>query len=160
VCLAWLAASLAASFPPAPRPPALWTGQWEIVADPLTARGLAGLPDSLCGSACTIRETRRGFSIDRTSVFDLALPGELISGRTGLTPAGTSQWQVSRTADALTVTGFDPATSDRAQKTDTRYVLAVRGEFLHVEMTRLTGAGDAPLTFTLLYRRAFAPPDR
>jgi hypothetical protein len=164
VCLAWLAASLASSFAPAPAPaPAsrslpLWTGQWEIVADPLTARGLAGLPDSICGSACTIRETKRGLSIDRLSVFDLALPGELIPGQPGQAAAGSSGWQVTRTADALTVTGFDPATGDGSQHPATRYVLAVRGEFLQVEMTRLTGT--APPTFTPLYRRAYTQPDR
>ena len=161
VCLAWLAASLASSFAPAPahRSFPLWTGQWEIVADPLTARGLAGLPDSICGSACTIRETKRGLSIDRLSVFDLALPGELIPGQPGQAPAGGLGWQVTRSADALTVTGFDPATGDGAQNVATRYVLAVRGEFLQVEMTRLEGADIAP-TFTLLYRRAYSQPDR
>jgi len=162
VCLAWLAASLASSFAPAPAPASpslpLWTGQWEILADPLTARGLAGLPDSICGSACTIRETHRGFSIDRRSVFDLALPGELIPGQPGQAPARTSDWQAMRTADTLTVTGFDPSTGDGSQHPATRYVLAVRGEFLQVEMTRL--AEGAPPTFTLLYRRAYTQPNR
>ena len=160
VYMAWLAASLASSFAAAPASRSLpqWTGQWEIVADPLTARGLAGLPDSICGSACTIRETTRGLSIDRLSVFDLALPEELISGQPGQAPAGTSEWQVLRTADAVTVTGFDPATGDGAQRPATRYVLGVRGDFLQVEMTRLTGT--APPTFTLLYRRAYTQPNR
>ena len=157
VCLAWLA-SLAASFAPAtPRALPVWTGQWEIVADPLTARGLSGLPDSICGSGCTIRETRRGLSIDRVSIFDSALPAELIPSEPASMPAGVAGWQVRRTADALTITGFDPSTGDRAQNGATRYVLAVRGEFLQVEMTRLTGAQP---TFTLLYRRAYTPPDR
>jgi hypothetical protein len=153
---AWFAVCLAASVAPTRQPAPAWAGQWEIVADPVTAHGLAGLPDSICGSGCTLRETRRGMAIDRASIFDLGLPAELIPIPKA-SVAGRAGWQLSRTADALTITGSDPSTGAGPA---TRYVLSVRGEFLHVDMTRLTGAGSAPPTFTLLYRRTYLQQDR
>ena len=153
---AWFAVGLAASVAPAYQPAPAWAGRWEIVADPFTAHGLAGLPDSICGSGCTLRETRRGMAIERASIFDLALPDELIPNWLEPARRRSTGWQFSRTADALTITGYDPATGRGARGPATRYVLAVRGEFLHVNMTRLF-AGEP--TVTLVYRRAYAQPD-
>ena len=159
VYTAWFAVCLAASVAPTLKPAPAWAGQWEIVADPLTAHGLGGLPDSICGSGCTLRETPRGMAIERASIFDLGLPAELIPNPKS-SAAGPAAWQLSRTADALTITGSDPSTGAGPGGPATRYVLSVRGEFLHVDMTRLTDGGSAPPTFTLLYRRAYSQPDR
>ena len=156
---AWFAVCLAASVAPNRAPAPIWAGQWEIVADPVTAHGLAGLPDSICGSGCTLRETRRGMAIERASIFDLGLPAELIPLPKS-SVAGPAGWQLSRTADALTITGSDPSTGGGPGGPVTRYVLSVRGEFLHVDMTRLTGTGSTQPTFTLLYRRAYSQLDR
>ena len=148
----WLVAALTSSHPGSASTPA-WTGQWEIVADPLTAYGLAGLPDSICGSDCTIRDTWRGVSIDRTSIFELTLPDVLSPASTGRPAPAGAGWTIARSGDVLTITGAD-GSAGAAPGAQTRYILSLRGEFLQVEMTQL-GFVEPPPPVTLLYRRVY-----
>ena len=145
VVAVWLLGALSASVS---SPAAVWTGRWEIVADPYTAHGLAGMPDSICGASCTIRDTWRGVSIDRVSVFDLGLPEVMRPD------SGNGDWKVTRSGDALTITGKPPAGALAASAGVTRYELSLQGELLRVQMTPAFGSAGGP-TYALFYRKTY-----
>ena len=153
VVAAWLAGALAASSH-SPATTAL-SGQWEIVADPFTAHGLAGLPDSICGSTCTIRDTGAAVSIDRVSMFDLRLPDFLVPERSR-SNGSVAAWQITRTAETVTITGANRDAGATGGDARTRYVLSRRGEFLQVAITRLAEGEVSSPTFSLVYRRAYS----
>ena len=158
VVAVWLAGALTASVSsPAP----VWTGRWEIVADPYTAHGLAGLPDSICGASCTIRDTWRGIAIDRVSIFDLGLPDVLAVDQppraSTLTTTGGSGWRASRTATALTIVGPDRTIGHVPDNAEVRFVLSRQDDLLKVEMTRyLEGQLATASSVAVMYRRSFA----
>lgn len=156
VVAVWLVGALSASVSsPAP----VWTGRWEIVADPYTAHGLAGIPDSICGASCTIRDTWRGVSIDRVSVFDLGLPEVLPLDQAPAVPALTrpagAAWRASRRGNVLTIVGPDRTIGQLPDEAEVRFVLTLEDDLLKVEMTRHVEGQPAPRPVAVMYRRSF-----
>ncbi len=157
VVAVWLAGALAASVStPAP----VWTGRWEIVADPYTAHGLAGLPDSICGASCTIRDTWRGVAIDRVSIFDLGLPEVLRLDQSQdlatRSRTGGSVWRASRSDTGLTIVGPDRTIGQARDNAEVRFVLSLQADLLKIEMTRhLEGQANLEKPVSVMYRRSF-----